>query len=149
MWNRSAKLDFECFRIYFKMFSSLHWTILVFFYALFVQWSIIWPTIQPLPTPTPISLISSAQTIIFFIYLFDASKVENGLQMIIFECIDQRVCYKNISFTLYVTKHKQKVNILPNLDLSSFPSCSGLPPCWGVQPDTFFICWSRRWWCSL
>ena len=63
-----------------------------------------------------------------FIYLFDASKVENGLQMIIFECIDQRVCYKNISFTLYVTKHKQKVNILLNLDLFSFPSCSGLPP---------------------
>ena len=49
--------------------SSLHWPILVFFYALFVQWSIL-PLTNRLPLfflPFLISLISSAQTTILYI----------------------------------------------------------------------------------
>ena len=47
--------------------SSLHWPILLLFYALFIQWSMLWPTIK-LHLPSPISLISSSQSTIFLYF---------------------------------------------------------------------------------
>ena len=48
--------------------SSLHWTILLLFYAIFLHWSIVTQvTKNPLPSPSPPNFpISNAQTIILY-----------------------------------------------------------------------------------